>query len=143
MAVTPGTLDRPRALVTWIRSAALALFVNSVVAAYLEVRLYQEGERLIPATAVIMVLAAALAAAIAVTGRRTLIGLGALLMLVALVGASPHSVGNLVNGPTLEKHVFGAVELIAIVAALVVTTTAWWQSRRTGNSHRASIESRS
>jgi hypothetical protein len=116
--------ERRRGTTPWgvrglLRTAVLLLLLDVAVDIYLEVRLYQGGEKLIIPVFIIAVLAVVVAIALAATQTRAAAFAAAVLMLVALVGSASHSADNLLHGPTLEKHIFGGLEFLALIAALI------------------------
>ena len=122
-----GTISR-RALGGWAKAAAALLLLNALVGAYLEIRLYQTGEALIPPIMVIAVLSTVLAGSLWLTRHRGVCIAAAAVMVVDLLGSAPHSLDNLAHGSGVEEHVFGGIELVVVLATLAVTATtaiAW------------------
>jgi hypothetical protein len=122
------TPDRPH-LNGWARAAVALLFANSAAFAYLVVRSSQNGEQIARPVPVIMALSALLGIALAATGRRVVCGLAAALLVVGFAGSVPHDLGNLLNGPGTERHIFGGVAFLVSLSAAIIAIIATWRFR--------------
>ncbi len=118
-----------RHLNAWARAAVALLFANAAVLAYVVVRSAQDGDQIARPVPVIMALSALFGIALAATGRRVVCGVAAGLLVVGFAGSVPHDLDNLLNGPGLERHIFGAVALVVSLAAAIVAIIATWRFR--------------
>jgi len=122
------TPDRPR-LNGWARAAVALLFANSAALAYLVVRSLQSGEQIARPVPVIMALSALVGIALAATGRRLVCGVAAALLVVGFAGSVPHDLDNLLNGPSMERHIFGGVAFLVSLSAAIIAIIATWRFR--------------
>jgi hypothetical protein len=130
MSSIPATRTPERSRLNgWARAAVTLLFANSAALAYLVVRSAQDGEQIARPVPVIMALSALLGIALAITARRVVCGVAAGLLVVGFAGSVPHDLDNLLNGPGLERHIFGGVAFLVALSAAITATIATWRFR--------------
>lgn len=114
----------------WPRAMVVALFVYALSGAFLQVIKISGGEGPVVPVAILGTLAILVALAVLTVGDRRLALVGAALMVVALIGTTPHDIENLSPANGIGQRVYGGLDLAIMTAALVLSGVAWFNWRR-------------
>ena len=108
----------------WIRGTAAALFVYALSGAFLQFVKISGGLPPVMPVVIMASLAVVLGVALLVTGDRRLPALGIALMVIALIGTTPHDIDNLAAANGMGQRIYGVLDLTIMAVTLVVSAAA-------------------
>jgi hypothetical protein len=115
----------------WARGAATALFVYALSGAFLQVMKVTGGEGPVVPVAILATAALAAGALILLTADRRVAVAAAAIMLIALIGATPHDVENLSPANGIGQRIYGVCDMVVMAVAFLTSLTAAlrWSAR--------------
>jgi hypothetical protein len=114
----------------WRSATTGLLALTGLLFLYIEVRVLQDGEKLIVPVAIILVLDLVIAALLAITRRIWLIWPAMVILLVGAIGDLPHQVDQLAHSPSPEHLVVSVLVSVVQIAGIVAAAGCGLAARR-------------
>jgi hypothetical protein len=123
-AIVPSLRSRASA---WARACAALLFVYALSGAFLQFIKLSGGLPPVLPVAILATLAIAVGVAILLTGDRRLAAAAAALLVIALIGTTPHDIENLDPANGLGQRIYGAADMAVMWTTLAVAVVAFFK----------------